>query len=523
MHLNVKDIPGAPGMRLKSSAGAGSVIKVATIDPALLRDPENPTLEELLAVPKKQEVSTRNLMLRRGLAYYLYRWFYNHGAPTALAAITQSWSGNTNSPFLYLICSDSAVRPLWTESDGLNNANAGANVRACAVSDTAGVFKRVYLYHVSSAPYKTLQIVFYVSPNSGTSAPKGLDNFVIKSIGFAKGANAQSGGGDDQWALRAVLGRPPRYQGVTEDVSIGEGSPTLYPGSGNAGDHYMESGHSGTQTGDKVVDGDTSQYGLTGTVDLGDYWESAVGAGPHMVARLWATTQNIHGCRIASPSGANIAYVPKYFKIQYLDPATPDPSVEGNWKDISGQDYSSNDQSADILAAGEFGKAYSWTYTPCRGIRLKNIYAQGGDKVQIAELMLFKDTTFGGISTGTNTLSVAIDAAGVNFASFTCPNVAAGTLDVDAIVTALNTVLLGYELEAEKGPFGHLWIQATPAGTNSKLKVNANTVSTINDNIGITANYGATPAQQSGADVNVTKATLDALTITVMTSLDLEV
>lgn len=481
------------------------------------------TLEDILAMPvKKNYKDISNMITRRGLSYFMYAMFGGQTSPYYVPEIVYN---PTTNPYAAFVLSNSNNRPTWDESDTQYDANGGTDVRGITLSTTTGVFRRISVGHYNTGAfggttYKDMEYVFYIEPNSGTTYPLGLDGWAISSIGFAEGVAAAYTGNNsaNRWGLRAVLGRPPRYQGVCDRNSVGEGTPTLYV-SGPAGDNYMESGHTGSYSGDKAFDGVAADLAWNGTPNLGSEWQSVDNPGPHKIARLWASDKKLIGCRIIIPAGCNFNNVPNRFKIEYLSGA--DPSNEAHWTTLL--NYSTgNDQANNIYSGEEYGYEYSWTAVTTKGLRISSMYAYAtSSMVRVAELMCFEELNPGGsgvqLISGTNDkLRLAIDAPGTSFRDFLIGNVGP-TKSVSTLVDALNAQLLGYELEAVRSTFGHLWIQATPNGANSKLHADdlANG-STANTPLGI----GDTPSQVSGVNVPVTKNTADALTITYRMSLD---
>jgi hypothetical protein len=281
-------------------------------------------------------------------------------------------------------------------------------------------------------------------------------------------------------------------------------------------DAYMEDGHTGTNSGDNAFDGDTSAYGATGSVSWGGMWESPTASPTHVIARIWSSPKKTIGCRIVIPAGVLFNNVPKYFRIQYLTTGT-DPNNDTNWITIS--DYSTSDQSYNIYAAEEFGYEYTWAAQNCSGIRLSNLSCVGGSgySVRIAELCIFEEQNPAGsgwqLVSGVNDrlrLAVEFPTGVPTYRVFDIGNVGP-TKSSQTIVDAINAKIYGYEMEAVRGPFGHIWLQGTPNGVNSYFQ--ADTVangSTMNTWVGLPSS----PTQQQGVDVPVTKASGDAMTIT---------
>jgi hypothetical protein len=521
-------------MQALSSGGAGGYFDIRILDPSGAykkgMDPRI-TRKEIEEMPIKYKLlDQHNMMFRRGLAYILYQMFsYNEGysglsAPWTIPDVSPN---PTTNPFQYMVASDSLSRPNWTDSDGADCIHKGTAIRGVGMVDGSNTDWKYLSYNQYSSPYKDLEWVSYVYPTSGTNTPRGLDGFQINSLGIA---NSNILASATYWGIRSVLGRPPRYQGVTDQTQIGEaatdgGSDPLPINTGALVNSYLVSSEQPGYEGHNAFDGAVADYGLNGAVTLGGSWYSNDVAGPHMIARIWTNNHKIEGARIVIPAGINFNYVPNYFKFQYL--TGMDPTQEVSWTDIPGADYSASAQANNIYGTEEFGYNYSWTAVTTKGIRLKNIsaYASSGG-VRIAELMFWEkiDPSGSGISlvSGVNdTLRLAVEfPSGVpTYRVFTLGNVGP-TKDMNVICAALNAQIYGYEMEAVRGPFGHLWLQATPNGADSYFQ--ADTVangSTANTNLGL----GSTPTQKQGVNVPVTKAQGDAMTITYRHSLDARV
>jgi len=515
-------------MQALGKGGVGGHFEIKILDPSGAykkgMDPRI-TKEEIDQMPVKFALKDQhNLVFRRGLAYLLYQMYsYSEGygglcAPWSIADVTSP----TTNPFVYLVACDSLDRPTWGDSDGSDCVNKGTTLRGLRNDATGNSdWKRLSHYQYSS-PYKDVEFVSYVYPTSGTGTPRGLDNYQINSLGMA---NADTIGGATYWGLRSVLGRPPRYQGIADQYNVAEGTGLLKNPTDTLADGYVVSTEQVGYEGDHLFDGVTADYGTTGSVNLGNSFYSAESVGPHKCGRVWTANKKIKGARIVIPAGVNFNNVPNRFKFQYL--TGTDPTNESHWTDIPGADYTGSDQAGSIYATEEFGYDFSWTAVTAKGIRITNMQAYSSSvSCRIAELMFWEEVDPSGsgiqlVSGASDALRLAVEfPLGVpTYRAFSLGNVGP-TKSMSTICDAINAQIYGWEMEAVRGPFGHLWLQATPNGVNSKFQ--ADTVAS-----GSTANtplsLGSAPAQASGVNVPVTKAPGDAMTITYRYSLDARV
>jgi hypothetical protein len=510
-------------MQAYSKGGFGGYFEIKILDPsgAYKRgmDPRI-TREEVDQMPVKFALRDQhNLVFRRGLAYLLYQCFsYGPPSPYTISDVSSA----TTNPFVYLVATDSQDRPTWGDSDGSDCVGKGTTLRGLKNDATGNTdWKRLNHYQYSS-PYKDVEFVSYVYPTSGTGTPRGLDNYQICSLGMA---NADTIGGATFWGLRSVLGRPPRYQGIADQYNVAEGTGLVKNPTDTSADGYVVSTEQVGYEGDHLFDGVTADYGLTGAVNLGNSYYTEESSGPHKCGRVWTVDKKIKGARIVIPAGVNFNNVPNYFKFQYL--TGTDPTNDAHWTDIPGADWTASSQAANIYATEEFGYDFSWTAVTAKGIRMTNMTAYAtSSSVRIAELMFWEEVDPSGsgiqlVSGVSDVLRVAVEfpLSVPTYRQFSIGNVGP-TKSMATVVAALNAQLYGYEMEAVRGPFGHLWLQATPNGANSLFQ--ADTVangSTANTPLGV----GSTPTQKAGTDVPVTKAAGDAMTITYRYSIDARV
>ena len=135
-------------------------------------------------------------------------------------------------------------------------------------------------------------------------------------------------------------------------------------------------------------------------------------SGPHEIGRVWSATKNIAGIRIIVPSGMNKSFTPDKFKIRYLDPTAnsnnPRPGTDGDWVDVSGQDYTSTSQAGNIFDGGKYGYEYVFSSTvSCKGIKISSITAFSSTVgVQIAEFMSFEEMS--AVTLSSDTLKIAV-------------------------------------------------------------------------------------------------------------------
>jgi hypothetical protein len=517
-------------MQIQSSGGFRGHFEVKVLDASGTykkgMDPRI-TPEEVAQMPVKYKLTDQhNMVFRRGIAFMLYHLFsYNEGygglcAPWTVPEITSGYSTN---PFQYLVACDSVARPNWQDSDASDCVNKGTTLRGIGMTGSSGYTDWKWMSHNQySSPYKDAELVTYVYPTSGVSVPRGLDNYQINSLGFA---NADTIGGATLWGLRSVLGRPPRYQAIADQYNVAEGTGLVANPTNTSADGYIASTEQSGYEGDHLFDGVTADYGLTGAVNLGNSWYSNDVAGPHKCGRVWTVNKKIKGARIVIPANVPFANVPNRFKFQYL--TGTDPTNDAHWTDIPGGDLTGSDQANNIYGAEEFGYDFSWTAVTTKGIRVFQLQAYtptGGTR--IAELMFWEEVDPAGsgiqlVSGVSDALRLAVEfpLSIPTYRSFSLGNIGP-TKSMATIVAAINAQIYGYEMEAVRGPFGHLWLQATPNGANSLFQDDtlANG-STANTALGL----GATPTQKTGVNVPVTKAAGDAMTITYRYSLDARV
>lgn len=484
---------------------------------------EPATYEESKNLPIVYEKEIHNKVLKRGLSYMFYSMFWRNtsGAGSGWYFYDDITNNPTTNPFQYFILSQSTTRPDWNESNGSNNGNAGPQgngtpnlgTRGIAVSDTSGIFYRVSISQYTS-PYKTMEIVFFAQDNPAAAQESGawdaIDNFSFSCMGFAEGVDAGNGGVDSRWGLRSLIGLAPMFQGVTDRVNVAEATPgTLVVNpTDTLSDGYVQDSNQDGYEGEHAFDGDYTAEGTTGTVDLGDTWRSDAGASHH-IGRVWTTDQTITHFRVTIPAGVNVNNVPKYFKAQELTGS--DPSNNSHWTDISlTVDTHLVDQSGNIYSAGDQGYEYELSSpTTTKGFRLYEIEPVDPTSfVSIGELYICTAMSAVTISSGNNVIRLSIDG-GSNWREFTLPDTGS-TTDVQDLVDALNSQILGYEMEAVRSEFGFLWIRGTTQGAVSTLDLDTTgNGSTANSDLGLNTS-GDT---DTGTTETITKGQNETLTI----------
>lgn len=483
------------------------------------------TYEESKNLPIIYEKKIHNKVLKRGLSfmYYTTIWRNTSGAGSGWYFYDDITSNPTINPFQYFILSQSTSRPDWEESDGSNNANAGPQgngtpnlgTRAVQVGTTTGVFKQVSISQYTN-PYKTMEIVFFAQDNPDALRDSGdwtyIDNFEFSCMGFAEGADAGNGGVDSKWGLRSLIGLAPTIQGVTDRINVAEATPgtLVHNPTDTLADGYVVDSDRDGYEGDLAFDGYYESEGLDGYIDLGGSWKSDDGASHH-VGRVWTTDQTITHFRVSIPAGINIDNVPKYFKAQELTGS--DPTNNSHWTDISlTVSTHTVDQSANIYSNGAYGYEYELTSpVTTKGFRLYEIEpVDPTSYVSIAELYIYTAMSPVTISAAgsNNTIKLSING-GSNWLTFTLPDVGP-TTDVQDLVNALNSVILGYELEAVRSEFGFLWVRGTTQGAVSYLDLETEgNGSTANSDLGF--NVGG--ASEAGTTETIVKGRYETLTI----------
>lgn len=252
-----------------------------------------------------------------------------------------------------------------------------------------------------------------------------------------------------------------------------------------------------------------------GSIVNGEDWNSVDSSGPHMVGRIFAANQTLAGVRLTVPAGVNKNFVPDAFRIQYLDPAanggSPRPANNADWVDITPNGFGSpnlTSQATNLFDAGFYGLEYAFSPVSARGIRIDNATAFSSTRhVKLSQLYAYvQPTPF--VLSG-NTLGLKVKS-GDAYKAYTLPDVAS-TTDVSELVTSLNTVLRGWQLEAVRSEFGYLWIRGTVAGDNSSvfLEEEAAAASRANTELGLPTGN----TQRDGITQAITKQNTDALTL----------
>ena len=281
-------------------------------------------------------------------------------------------------------------------------------------------------------------------------------------------------------------------------------------------------------TGDLAFDGDVDAEAATGVVEPGKKWRSVDSTGPHTLARVFATGNqlDIDLIKIIGPAGVPKDNYPNDFTIQYLDvdkantpgdPATLEPDNTTHWTTI---DSPLSGQATAIFDAGPTGTFFIFSTPPpagkCFGIRLTNMQAFDPTKsVEIAELYVgeFRLSATGLAFTASvdDRLRVSIDG-GSTFRDFDMGTLS-NTIDQATQLNRLNSRLRGWGLEAValKGN-EYIVLRRTVAGDNSELDIdsvaNGSTANTPLNNLGAGGVSGLT-----GTTQEVIKEPQDALTI----------
>lgn len=594
----------------------------------------------------------KNKFTKRGLSRIMHEILKGHGGTYVISDINAAT--NTRNPFLaFCLAADCTwtgreksgdARVMWNESDGQydtliseRTSEAGEGHRGCAISDTGGIFKRISAVYRSGEPYGEIEYVFYAQPNGTlqSTGVKGLDNFVAKSVGLAYSVDCGDGQDGAQWGVRAVIGLPPTWQGISDRVYLHEPSaavrfacpagefgmhrytnvleavstdgyicsaeaapvqigvditgnvgdsidadplaeggggrivlldapscintPTGFTdalhrrkkirisGSANPGNNkiytirkvesttqvlvwetpavdegpgaFMAAGdglytyYSGDQAFDGRVDNEgrieTPPFDVTipdqpGCVELGEKWVSADNTGPHMIGRIWSTTQDIYGIRIIVPAGTARDFCPDQFKIEKLVGNFPaDPTNPSIWADVG--TYSS--QVNNIYDAGVYGYEFTFSLVQAKGIKISTMKALNQNrKVEIAEVFVFKYMPSKSFNT-TDNIQLSTDG-GVTYRTYT-PGAVSASQSWNNFLNALNAVLRGYEMEAVRSNFGYIWIRGTVAGNNSTVKLHNVSPGTLATILGLNTAPGFT---KTGITQPITKAMADAMT-----------
>lgn len=505
------------------------------------RNPDGSVPEkEALKLPVTQRVVSSNKMLLRGLSYMMYGMWWRVSASYVAPSVSE---GTTINPFGCVIFTRSQIRPDWFESNTANNANCTPDpgetgtgtpnygTRGVAMNDNTGTLRMTSHLPVGSAPYDTVEMVIYAQDNPGGAVEtgnKGIDNFNINCVGLAQGLDAGDGGTQSRWGSRSVLGQKPQAQGVTDRVSIGEpsvggGTDPLPANGGTITNSYVASNQGsepGGYEGHNGFDGDTStEYNYTTPGSwLGGSWRSAVGSS-HFLGRIWGSTKQVSGFRIALPQGIAYENVLSLFRCETLTGA--DPTNPANWTPLGEHDYTASSQTAVLYAAGPWGAEYMFSspVAASNGFRIASMSAEtAGQYVELAELMIFEQMPAKTLDATKNKLSLSTDG-GSNYGEYTTNSVAA-TQDVQDLVDAINggtsgtNGVLGHELEARRTVFGYLVVQGSTQGANSDLDIQtiANTAHT---------ELGLTLGSYSGTNVTITKGQNDIVTFTYRVTLGL--
>lgn len=485
-----------------------------------------------------QDVETRNKFTRRGLGRLLHMALYGHGGTYVPAEVTY---GQTINPFAaFMLLADETgppakpadARPKWNESDGQYDLLIphGTTViaegrRGCLLTDTSGTyFRRVSVSYPTTAPYRELEYVFYAQANTAPreTGVDGLDNFPIKAICIAAALACGYDEASSQVGIHAVLGMPPIWQGITDRVYQHEGAGLhkylAGETKGTYGDGYVQDSDDGAgHDGSKAFDGDVLDEAISGVPDHGSYWQSGDVSGPHRIGRIWSASKSIKGIRIVIPPGVNSTFSTDDFNIEYLDPAKAPggdpnnlvPENDTHWTLIQAV----ANQGITIYDTADRGYEIAFT-TPktCYGIRLSGLYAVDGTrKVYVSELLMYSEPSNFEIkaSLSNNVLRVRTDPL-LAYRVLTIGDVGPTKL-VSDIVTAINRVVRGYELQAVRSDFGFLWLRGTVAGNNSQVDLDSvANGSTANTPLGFASGGGT----KTGTTQSVTKLYDDALTIT---------
>lgn len=537
---------GDPRINTTPSDGVGirGVWVVEKRDGRMYSGPRNPDgsvpMKEALKLPVTQRVVSSNKMLLRGLSYMMYGMWWRISGSYVAPSVSE---GTTINPFGVVIFTRSQIRPDWFESNTANNANCTPDpgetgtgtpnygTRGVAMNDNTGTLRMTSHLPVGSAPYDTVEMVIYAQDNPSAAVEtgnKGIDNFDINCIGLAEGLDAGDGGTQSRWGSRSVLGQKPQAQGVTDRVSIGEpsvggGTDPLPANGGTIVNSYVASNQGaepGGYEGHNGFDGDTSaEYNYTTPGSwLGGSWRSAVGSS-HFLGRIWGSTKQVSGFRIALPQAIAYENVLSLFRCETL--TGPDPTNPADWTPLGEHDYTSSSQTAVLYAAGPWGAEYMFSspVASSNGFRIASMSAEtAGQFVELAELMIFEQMPAKTLDATKNKLSLSTDG-GSNYGTYTTNSVAA-TQDVQDLVDAINggtsgtNGVLGHELEARRTVFGYLVLQGSTQGANSDMDIQtiANTAHT---------ELGLTLGSYQGTNVTITKGQNDIVTFTYRVTLGL--
>ena len=358
--------------------------------------------------------------------------------------------------------------------DGWAESSSQADVQREAISARAG--------HSITKATRQIHMDYFERVARDTI---GLDESYMRLVIRITGSGS---GNDGDYHIKRII--DARTAEVFEEPAADESGGSLYPyvfytyGGNRCFDGHVEN--------EGLPEGDPNSGDTGGRVVHGGKWLSVDSAGPHSVARVWATTKNIKGIRIVMAEGGDRDFVPAFFKIQYLNPGGSErPAQDGDWSDVTGHDYLADDQSDEIYAAGQYGYEYIFTSpVACRGIRIGSVTAYDTSRnVEVGQLMAFVEPT--GITLSNNRLIISVDG-GSNYRTFDIPDVAY-SIDFQEHVDAMNAVFIGYQLEAKRSEFGYIWVRGTVAGDNSTMDIDSETNgSNANIELGLTAGVGDT-------------------------------
>ena len=290
--------------------------------------------------------------------------------------------------------------------------------------------------------------------------------------------------------------------------------------------------------GSAAFDGDVTAEAGTGVIDLGFKWRSADTTGPHELGRVWASIKSIRGIRVTGPAGTNKDNYLHTFKVQRLatqalgnglGPVLSDDLEPGNpnhWVDVGAEvDFTASGQADNIFDAEDRGYEFLFNAAiNCYGIKITSGQAfVGTGAVEIGEFYIFSER---GVVTITSAVDDELELAtngvpsgpGVpgptgSFRTFSLGDVTttgdAANEDMQTIADAINKQVRGYELEALRGNFGHLWIRSTVAGDNSQMDLDTEPTAGVHSKLGL----GAAQVQKVGETQIVRKLPEDALTL----------
>ena len=322
--------------------------------------------------------------------------------------------------------------------------------------------------------------------------------------------SSSGAGNDGDYTIKRVIDRQT-VEVYEAPVANESGAPP--PFTGELYETYNASNlFDGREENEGRIEVSATDQDAPGTLIWGEKYVSDDTAGPHAFGRIWSATKTISGIRIIFPSGTNRDFTPNRFKIDVLDPnangADPRPGHDSDWVNVV--DNSAVDQGTTIFDAGAYGTAYTFTPIAAKGLRISGCQAiDSSRKVEVAEILIHEDSP--SVTTNDDKLMLKVYTPSA-YREFTVPDLSGATTTAE-IVTALNQVLRGWQMEAFESVLGYLWLRGTVAGNNSLLYLDSyNNGSTAAQLLGLTS--GPTEAlSKTGITQVVRKNPGDAMTL----------